>query len=93
MTGLEVGRRRRQSVADCSEADRTNNATSARSEDMGMLLEVVRTWDNRRNGVLQTGAAERHLGSPEKKADGGVDFGTEGGNPNLMDGKARGEGN
>ena len=62
----------------CSEAVRANEAASTRSEGTGVLLEVVRTWDSRRSGVSMTGAAERDLGSSEKKADGGADYPRQG---------------
>ena len=62
----------------CPEAVRANEAASTRSEGTGVLLEVVRTWDSRRSGVSMTGAAERDLGSSEKKADGGADYPRQG---------------
>ena len=61
-----------------SEAARTKTATRDRSESMVELLEAVRNWDDCQGSVLQTGAAGRHLGSLEKKADGGADYPRQG---------------
>ena len=49
---LDQARENARGLQTCSEAGKVIGASSWRSEATGEFLEVVRTWDNDRRGVL-----------------------------------------
>ena len=89
MTGDGVGAQQ-----SCPEVERTETTTEDRSGSMVVLLESVRTSDNKPSSFLLAGTARQSRSSPEKKKlTAELTPRRKEGNPNLLGGKARGEKN